>query len=72
MTTSATGIWLIIAVAVAGLAVFLGSVVLAARQPRRRHGGAPAGDTLHLGVETSAAGTESGGLRQGSGSPSDR
>ena len=37
MTTSATGIWIIIAVTVAGLAIFLGSVVLAARQPRRRH-----------------------------------
>jgi hypothetical protein len=37
MTTSATGIWIIIAVTVAGLAIFLGSVVLAARQPRRTH-----------------------------------
>jgi hypothetical protein len=37
MTTSAAGNRLIVAVTVAGLAVFLGSVVLAARQPRRRH-----------------------------------
>jgi hypothetical protein len=37
MSTSTTGIWTIIAVTVAGLAIFLGSVVLAARRPRRRH-----------------------------------
>ena len=37
MSTSATGIWIIIAVTVTGLAIFLGSVVLGRTRPRRRH-----------------------------------
>jgi hypothetical protein len=56
MTTSTTGIWLIIAVTVTGLAIFLGSVVLAARQPRRRHAH---GEPLH--------GTVQGGMHVGAG-----
>jgi len=37
MTSSATAIWIIVAVAVAGLAVWLGSVALAARKPYQEH-----------------------------------
>jgi hypothetical protein len=37
MTSSATVIWIIVAVAIAGLAVWLGSVALAARKPRQEH-----------------------------------
>jgi hypothetical protein len=37
MTTSATGIWIIVAVAVIGLAVWLISVALAARKPYQEH-----------------------------------
>jgi hypothetical protein len=56
MTTSTTGIWLIVAVTAAGLAIFLGSVMLAARQPRRRHAH---GEPLH--------GTVQGGMHVGAG-----
>ena len=60
MTTSTTGIWIIIAVTVAALAIFLGSVVLAARRPRRRHAhgdqlqGAVRGG-MHVGAGRSVA-----------------
>jgi hypothetical protein len=37
MTSSATAIWIIVAVVVAGLAIWLGSVVLAARKPYQEH-----------------------------------
>ena len=37
MNGSTTAIWIIVAVAVAGLAIFLGSVALAARKPRQEH-----------------------------------
>ncbi|MGH3278480.1 MAG: SDR family oxidoreductase [Trebonia sp.] len=37
MNGSATAIWIIVAVAVAGLAVWLGSVALAARKPHQEH-----------------------------------
>lgn len=37
MTSSATAIWIIVAVAVAGLAVWLGGVALAARKPNQVH-----------------------------------
>ena len=37
MTSSAIAIWIIVAVAVAGLAVWLGGVALAARKPRQDH-----------------------------------
>ena len=37
MSGSATAIWIIVAVAVAGLAVWLGSVALAARKPHQGH-----------------------------------
>jgi hypothetical protein len=56
MSTSATGIWIIIAVAVAGLAIFIGSVVLAARRPRWRHAH---GDQLRGAVQ--------GGMHVGAG-----
>jgi hypothetical protein len=56
MTTSATGIWIIIAVTLAGLAIFLGSVVLAARRPRWRH---PQGEQLRGAVQ--------GGMHVGAG-----
>lgn len=38
MNGSAVAIWIIVAVAVAGLVVWLGSVALAARQPHQKHG----------------------------------
>ena len=37
MSGSATAIWIIVAVAVAGLVVWLGSVALAARKPYQEH-----------------------------------
>jgi hypothetical protein len=37
MNGSATAIWIIVAVAVAGLAIWLGSVALAARKPHQEH-----------------------------------
>jgi hypothetical protein len=37
MDGSATAIWVIVAVVVAGLAVWLGSVALAARKPQQEH-----------------------------------
>jgi hypothetical protein len=37
MNGSVTAIWVIVAVAVAGLAVWLGSVALAARKPHQEH-----------------------------------
>ena len=37
MNGSATAIWIIVAVVVAGLAVWLGSVALAARKPHQEH-----------------------------------
>jgi hypothetical protein len=37
MSGSATAIWIIVAVAVAGLAIWLGSVALAARKPHQEH-----------------------------------
>lgn len=37
MNGSATAIWIIVAVAVAGLVVWLGSVALAARKPHQEH-----------------------------------
>jgi hypothetical protein len=37
MNGSATAIWIIVAVVVAGLAIWLGSVVLAARKPHQEH-----------------------------------
>jgi hypothetical protein len=45
MNGSVTAIWVIVAVAVAGLAVWLGSVALAARKPHQQHahGGSSAG-----------------------------
>ena len=47
MSGSATAIWIIVAVAVAGLAVWLGSVALAARKPYRdaRTGNGSAGQS---------------------------
>ena len=56
MTTSTTGIWLILAVTTVGLAIFLGSVVLAVRQPRRK---TAHGEQLH--------GTVQGGNHVGAG-----
>lgn len=41
MSTSATAIWVICIVAVLGVAVWLGSVALAARKPRQGVGGEP-------------------------------
>jgi hypothetical protein len=37
MDGSATGIWIIVAVAVAGLAIWLGGMALAARKPYQEH-----------------------------------
>ena len=56
MTTSTLGIWLIIAVTAVALTIFLGSVVLAASHPRRRHAH---GEALR--------GTVQGGMHVGAG-----
>ena len=50
MDGSATAIWIIVAVVVVGLAVWLGSVVLAARKPHQEHKqGAPLRGTAVVG-----------------------
>jgi hypothetical protein len=56
MTSSATAIWIIVAVAVAGLAVWLGGVALAARKPHQDHAH---GESLR--------GTVQGGMHVGGG-----
>jgi hypothetical protein len=56
MNGSATAIWIIVGVAVAGLVVWLGSVALAARKPHQEHAH---GDRLR--------GTVQGGMHVGSG-----
>jgi hypothetical protein len=60
MSGSATAIWIIVAVAVAGLAVWLGSVALAARKPYqgRAHGERLRGTVqggMHVGAGRSVA-----------------
>ncbi len=60
MSGSATAIWITVAVAVAGLAVWLGSVALAARKPRqeRAHGERLRGNVqggMHVGAGRSVA-----------------
>jgi hypothetical protein len=61
MNGSATAIWIIVAVAVAGLAVWLVSVALAARKPHQEHahGGQLRGTAvqggLHVGAGRSVA-----------------
>jgi hypothetical protein len=45
---SATAIWIIVAVAVAGLVIWLGSVALAARKPHQEH---PQGQRLRSTVQ---------------------
>jgi hypothetical protein len=61
VTTSAIAIWIIVAVAVAGLAIWLGSVALAARKPYQEHarGGRLRGTAvqggLHVGAGRSVA-----------------
>jgi hypothetical protein len=42
MTTSVTAIWIICAVVVAGLLIWLASVALAARKPYQEHAHSPA------------------------------
>jgi hypothetical protein len=60
MTASATAIWIIVAVVVAGLAIWLVSVVLAARKPDQEHAhgerlrGAVQGG-MHVGAGRSVA-----------------
>lgn len=60
MNGSATAIWIIVAVAVAGLVVWLGSVALAARKPHQEHArgerlrGTVQGG-MHVGVGRSVA-----------------
>ena len=55
MTTSAIAIWIIVAVAVAGLAVWLGSVALAARKPYQEHAhGEPLRGTVQGGMHVGA------------------
>ena len=60
MNGSVTAIWVIVAVAVAGLAVWLGSVALAARKPHQEHahGGQLRGTVqggMHVGAGRSVA-----------------
>jgi hypothetical protein len=62
---SATAIWIIVAVAVAGLVIFLGSVALAARKPHQEHAH---GEQLRGDVQ---GGMHVGAGRRGSGSPLD-
>jgi hypothetical protein len=56
MNGSATAIWIIVAVAVAGLAVWLGSVALAARKPHQEHahGGQLRGTAVQGGMHVGA------------------
>jgi hypothetical protein len=56
MNGSATAIWIIVAVAVAGLAVWLGSVALAARKPHQEHahGGQLRGTAVQGGIHVGA------------------
>jgi hypothetical protein len=56
VTTSAIAIWIIVAVAVAGLAVWLGSVALAARKPYQEHarGGRLRGTAVQGGMHVGA------------------
>ena len=56
MTSSATAIWIICVVAVAGLAIWLGSVALAARKPYQEHahGGRLRGTAVQGGVHVGA------------------
>jgi hypothetical protein len=55
VTTSAIAIWIIVAVAVAGLAVWLGSVALAARKPYQEHAhGEPLRGTVQGGMHVGA------------------
>ena len=56
MNGSATAVWIIVAVAVAGLVVWLGSVALAARKPHQEHA---QGERLR--------GTVQGGMHVGAG-----
>jgi hypothetical protein len=56
MNGSMTGIWIIVAVAVAGLAVWLGGVALAARKPHQEHahGGRLRGTAVQGGMHVGA------------------
>jgi hypothetical protein len=56
VTTSAIAIWIIVAVAVAGLAIWLGSVALAARKPYQEHarGGRLRGTAVQGGLQGGA------------------
>ena len=56
MNGSVTAIWVIVAVAVAGLAVWLGSVALAARKPHQEHahGGQLRGTAVQGGMHVGA------------------
>jgi hypothetical protein len=60
MNGSATAIWIIVAVAIAGLAVWLGSVALAARKPHQEHAHGerlrgPVQGGMHVGAGRSVA-----------------
>jgi hypothetical protein len=56
MTSSATAIWIICVAAVAGLAIWLGSVALAARKPYQEHahGGRLRGTAVQGGMHVGA------------------
>ncbi|MGH3251216.1 MAG: hypothetical protein ACRDOI_34095 [Trebonia sp.] len=56
MTSSATAIWIICVVVVAGLAIWLGSVALAARKPYQEHarGGRLRGTAVQGGMHVGA------------------
>ena len=56
MTSSATAIWIICVVAFAGLAIWLGSVALAARKPHQEHahGGQLRGTAVQGGMHVGA------------------
>ncbi|HEY6496485.1 MAG TPA: hypothetical protein VIZ43_24690 [Trebonia sp.] len=56
MTSSTTAIWIICVVAVAGLAIWLGSVALAARKPHQEHahGGRLRGTAVQGGMHVGA------------------
>ncbi len=74
MTGTATGIWIIVAVVVAGLAVWLTTVALAARRPHQEHAqrdllrGVVQGGQ-HVGGGRSVAPTRDAPVPEGGGEP---